>query len=62
MSKNIILNCDSYKVTHSKQYPENMEYMHSYIESRGGLYGYVKFFGLQYYLKEYLTKIIKKQW
>lgn len=61
MSKNIILNCDSYKVTHSKQYPENMEYMHSYIESRGGLYGYVKFFGLQYYLKEYLTKKVTKE-
>lgn len=61
MSKNIILNCDSYKVTHPKQYPEDMTYMHSYIESRGGLYGYVKFFGLQYYLKEYLSRKITKE-
>ena len=53
--KNLILLCDSYKISHSKQYPKNMNYMHSYIESRGGLYGFVKFFGLQYYLKEYLT-------
>lgn len=61
MSKNIILNCDSYKVTHPKQYPEGMTYMHSYIESRGGLYGYTKFFGLQYYLKEYLSRKITKE-
>lgn len=46
---NIILLCDSYKVSHEKQYPKNMTYMHSYIESRGGLYGYTRFFGLQYF-------------
>ena len=57
--KNLILSTDSYKITHPFQYPENMTYMHDYIESRGGLYGYVKFFGLQYYLKEYLTKNYK---
>ncbi len=51
--KNLILSTDSYKITHPFQYPENMTYMHDYIESRGGLYGYVKFFGLQYYLMEY---------
>ncbi|WP_068267562.1 nicotinate phosphoribosyltransferase [Caviibacter abscessus] len=61
MSKNIILNCDSYKVTHPKQYPDGMTYMHSYIESRGGLYGYTKFFGLQYYLKEYLSRKVTKE-
>lgn len=61
MSYNMILNCDSYKVTHPKQYPEGMTYMHSYIESRGGLYGYTKFFGLQYYLKKYLSKKITKE-
>ena len=41
--KNLILSTDSYKITHPFQYPENMTYMHDYIESRGGLYGYVKF-------------------
>lgn len=61
MSKNIVLDCDSYKVTHPKQYPEGMTYMHSYIESRGGLYGYTKFFGLQYYLKKYLSTRITKE-
>lgn len=58
---NILLMSDSYKYTHSKQYPENMTYMHSYIESRGGTYGFTKFFGLQYYLKKYLTTQITKE-
>lgn len=61
MSKNLVLDCDTYKVTHPKQYPQNMTYMHSYIESRGGLYGYTKFFGLQYYLKKYLTRKVTKE-
>ena len=56
--KNLIISTDSYKITHPFQYPENMTYMHNYIESRGGLYGYVKFFGLQYYLMKYLSKEI----
>ncbi len=59
--KNLILATDSYKMTHPWQYPENVTYMHDYIESRGGLYGYTKFFGLQYYLKEYLTKKITQE-
>ena len=58
MKKNLILATDSYKQSHFKQYPEGMTYMHDYIESRGGTYGYVKFFGLQYYLKEYLSRPI----
>lgn len=60
MFDNIILHCDSYKISHPKQYPMNMSYMHSYIESRGGRYGYTKFFGLQYIIKNYLTKRITK--
>ncbi|WP_314011218.1 nicotinate phosphoribosyltransferase [Pseudostreptobacillus hongkongensis] len=59
--ENLILMTDSYKSSHFLQYPENTVYMHDYIESRGGLYGYTKFFGLQYYLKEYLTKRITKE-
>ena len=59
--KDLILATDSYKMTHPKQYPAGITYMHDYIESRGGLYGYTKFFGLQYYLKEYLTKPITKE-
>lgn len=53
---NIILQTDSYKLTQPKQYPKDMVYMHDYLESRGGVYGYTKFFGLQYYIKQYLMQ------
>jgi len=33
---NLILNTDSYKFSQYNQYPEGTEYVHSYIESRGG--------------------------
>ncbi|MFV0430636.1 MAG: nicotinate phosphoribosyltransferase [Alphaproteobacteria bacterium] len=51
---NIILNTDSYKTSHFKQYPKGTQYVSSYIESRGGTYGSVIFFGLQAFIKEYL--------
>ena len=55
LSKNIILSSDSYKVTHGPQYPPGTEEVYSYFESRGGKYEEVTFFGLQYFLKEYLS-------
>ncbi len=58
MNKNLILRADSYKYSHFLQFPENVTYMHSYLEARGD--EPVRFFGLQYYLKEYLTKPITK--
>lgn len=46
---------DSYKLSHWLQYPYGMTSCFSYIESRkGSLYPNTAFFGLQYYLKEYL--------
>lgn len=51
---NLILNSDSYKTSHWVQYPEGSEYMSSYIEARGGDYDVV-FFGLQAFIKEYLS-------
>jgi len=57
-SKNLILNTDSYKVSHWVQYPRGMDAMFSYIESRGGVYDRTVFFGLQAILKEYLTRPI----
>lgn len=51
---NIILNTDSYKVSHFKQYPPKSEYVSSYIESRGGEYDETVFFGLQVFIKENL--------
>jgi nicotinamide phosphoribosyltransferase len=51
---NFILRTDSYKATHWKQYPPGTQYVHSYLSSRGGMFPSTVFFGLQYYLKEYL--------
>ena len=53
--ENIIIDTDSYKASHYLQYPPKTSSMFSYIESRGGDYDYTVFFGLQYYLKKYLT-------
>jgi nicotinamide phosphoribosyltransferase len=47
MKKNIILDTDSYKLSHYKQYPAGTEQVFSYIESRGGLFQSTLFFGLQ---------------
>ncbi len=52
---NIILLTDSYKISHYKQYPPMTSTIYSYFESRGGRFENVVFFGLQYYLKEYLS-------
>ena len=56
--QNIILNSDSYKYSQFNQYPPGTEYIYSYIESRGGKYDETVFFGLQAFIKEYLTKPI----
>jgi nicotinamide phosphoribosyltransferase len=55
MQQNIILLTDSYKVSHYKQYPAGTTQIYSYFESRGGQFENLTFFGLQYYLKEYLV-------
>lgn len=51
---NILLNTDSYKLSHYLQYPPSTKYISSYIESRGGEFTDVVFFGLQMFIKEYL--------
>lgn len=56
----IIMRTDSYKVSHWVQYPPGSEIVRAYFESRGGLYADTVFFGLQYYLKEYLTRQFTK--
>ena len=58
LSKNIILNTDSYKASMYKQYPAGTTGVYSYIESRGGRYDKTVMFGLQAFIKEYLTKPI----
>lgn len=56
MHRNILLDSDSYKYSHAKQYPPGTQYVYSYVESRGGQFDETLFFGLNYYLKEYLSK------
>lgn len=58
LSKNLILNTDSYKVSMFKQYPLGTTGVYSYIESRGGRYDQTVFFGLQAFIKEYLLEPI----
>jgi nicotinamide phosphoribosyltransferase len=62
---NLITLTDSYKVTHWKQYPPGTEKVYSYFESRlpdDMHMPNVVFFGLQYYLKEYLLgQVVTKE-
>ena len=60
-TQNLILNTDSYKASHWLQYPPKTEKVFSYIESRGGKYKKTLFFGLQIFLKEYLSKPITQE-
>lgn len=58
MQNNLILLSDSYKYSHFNQYPEGTQQVYSYLESRGGEYEEIVFFGLQYFIQEYLQKHI----
>jgi len=58
MNKSLILNSDSYKLSQFAQYPKGTEYVYSYIESRGGRWDQTVFFGLQAFLREYLSRPI----
>lgn len=59
--QSLVANTDSYKVSHFKQYKPGTTKVFSYIESRGGDYNKTVFFGLQMYLKEYLSKPITQE-
>ena len=56
MRNSILTNTDSYKVSMWKQYPPGTEYVYSYIEARGGQYDSTVLFGIQAFIREYLTK------
>lgn len=61
MNKTILLNADSYKASQFLQYPDKTSFVYSYIEARGSKVkdvNYTLFFGLQMFLKEYLSKPI----
>lgn len=53
--RNIPLMTDSYKASHWLQYPPGTTEVYAYIESRGGRFDRTVFFGLQMWIKEYLT-------
>jgi nicotinamide phosphoribosyltransferase len=52
--ENLILLADAYKYAHHKLYYPGTTQIYSYLESRGGMFNETVFFGLQYFLKEYL--------
>lgn len=55
MSKqNILLLADAYKYSHYRLYVPGTTRIYSYLESRGGEFPETVFYGLQYYLREYL--------
>jgi len=51
---NFVLLADAYKYSHHKLYMPGTTHIYSYLESRGGWFNETVFFGLQYFLKEYL--------
>lgn len=61
LENNIILSTDSYKASHFLQYPPGTSNVFSYIEARGNGQRKVVFFGLQMYVKKYLSKPITKE-
>lgn len=51
---NLILLADAYKYSHHKLYIPGTTKIYSYLESRGGQFSETLFFGLQYFIQEYL--------
>lgn len=58
---NVILNTDSYKISHFKQYPPGTTNVFSYAESRGGVFPETVFFGLQAFLKSQMLTPVTYQ-
>lgn len=54
MRTNLLLLADAYKYSHYKLYVPGTGKIYSYLESRGGMFDETVFYGLQYFLKEYL--------
>lgn len=53
-TQNLLLLADAYKYSHYKLYAPGTTKIYSYLESRGGMFNETVFYGLQYFLKEYL--------
>ncbi len=57
---NFITLCDGYKLDHRRQYPQGTEYVYSNFTPRSSRISEIDevvFFGLQYFLQEYLTDL-----
>lgn len=54
MKRNFLLLTDSYKAGLSDIYPEDVEYIYAYVGNRRNR---ITFFGLQYFMKEYLEGV-----
>jgi len=54
---NLAMLGDAYKYSHHKFYLDNTSKIGSYMESRGGRYDTTVFYGLQYFLKKYLSGV-----
>ena len=52
---NILTLTDSYKPTHWPQYPAGTTKVYSYLESRGGKFNNTLLYGVQYFIKQYLS-------
>jgi Nicotinic acid phosphoribosyltransferase len=52
----LILDTDSYKLSHRRQYPPGTQSVSCYIEARGGAWPEILFFGLQAWLKARLSQ------
>ena len=57
MKNNLILLADAYKYSHHQLYYPGTTHVYSYLESRGGKFNSTVFYGLQYFLKEYLEGV-----
>jgi nicotinamide phosphoribosyltransferase len=57
-TNNLVLLADAYKYSHHKLYYPGTTGVYSYLESRGGKFEETVFFGLQYFLKEYLEGVV----
>lgn len=57
MKPNLLLLADAYKYSHYKLYVPGTTKIYSYLESRGGMFDETVFYGLQYFLKEYIQGV-----
>lgn len=60
----LLLRTDVYKFGHREQYPPGTNKVYSYLESRGSRIpgvNHTVFFGLQYYLKKFLTQSLRPE-